>query len=858
MLPKSLKDWFRSKGWKPFPYQRETWEAYLSGDSGLVHAPTGMGKSYAAWLGPIIEWLKEQSSAKPTAIPLTAGPSPRGGERGVQKLMEPIRVLWITPMRALANDLVVSLSQPIHDLQLPWEVGMRTGDTSLAVRKRQREKLPTGLVTTPESLSLLLSYPEAREQFRTLRTVVVDEWHELLGTKRGVQTELCLARLRSFLPQLRTWGLSATLGNLQQALEVLTGNPQLAAGSPPANRLIHAADRKRIEISTLLPEDIVRFPWSGHLGVRLLPQVIEAIGQFRSTLVFTNTRSQAEIWFRALLQKRPDWAAEIALHHGSLDRDLRGYVEMRLREGTLKCVVCTSSLDLGVDFAPVDQVIQVGSPKGIARLLQRAGRSGHQPGAVSRVLCVPTHAFELVEYAGARAAAQSRALEGREPLEKPLDVLVQHLVTMALPSGFEPAEMLREVRTTYAYRQLTDAEWQWSLDFVTRGGPALKAYPQFSRLVWNGERYFAASPKVARLHRMMIGTIASDTSVTVRFMRGGVLGSIEESFIARLKPKEKFVFAGKTLELVLWKDMTAYVRLARTASGNVPRWDGGRFPLSTELAAAVRSKLDQAMLAADPEMLAVRPILELQAAWSRVPSADELLVEQSQTREGHQCFVYPFEGRSVNEGLACLFAYRFSQRSPRTISITSNDYGFELLSHQPFDLSIVEWREILSQDRLLEDLLACLNTGELTRRQFRDIARIAGLVFSGYPGAARTARQLQASTGLIYDVLREYDPQNMLVEQSRREVLATQLELSRLQRALERISRLELAVVEIPRLTPLAFPLWAARIQKTHLSTEKWSDRVSRMVVKLEQAADASTSFGTRRSRAKQGSEVTA
>ena len=364
-----VETWLSAKGWKPFAFQRAAWDAYLCGDSGLVHAATGMGKSYAVWLGIVEECLREQM----------AYAAAHGGELPDAGEPLPLRALWITPMRALANDLVNNLSVPIHALDLPWSIELRTGDTTQSMRKKQRLRLPTTLVTTPESLSLLLSYPEARKLFQTLRCVVVDEWHELLETKRGVQTELGLARLRSWLPNLRTWGLSATLANLEQALGVLLGQSPDAT-TPPPGVLIPGDTQKDMAIETILPPDIERFPWAGHLGLKLLKQTVERIEAARSTLVFTNTRSQCEIWFSAILHARPDWAGSMALHHGSLDRDIREYVEGRLRLGDLKCCVCTSSLDLGVDFSPVDQVLQIGSPKGIARLLQRAGRSGHQPG----------------------------------------------------------------------------------------------------------------------------------------------------------------------------------------------------------------------------------------------------------------------------------------------------------------------------------------------------------------------------------------------------------------------------------------------------------------------------------------------
>lgn len=814
-----VEAWMQSRGWKPAEFQRATWDAYLDGYSGLVHAPTGTGKSYSVWLGIVEEGLRE-----PPFVPSPRSKKPQ---------FAPLRALWITPMRALANDLVESLRKPIDELALPWEIGLRTGDATAAMRRKQRDRMPTALVTTPESLSLLLSYPEARQWFADLKVVVVDEWHELLGTKRGVQTELGLARLRVINPKLRTWGLSATLGNLDTARDVLLGS------GASEGLAIHGAQPKQIEVATLLPDTMERFPWAGHLGKRMLPKVVDAIAAAKSTLVFTNTRSHAEIWFREILHARPDWAAEIALHHGSLDRGLRDYVERRTREGTMRCVVCTSSLDLGVDFSPVDQVIQLGSPKGIARLLQRAGRSGHRPGALSRVLCVPTHAFELVEFAAARDAANARHLEGRTPLEKPLDLLAQHAVTLAVGEGFDASSLYDEVRTTHAFRNLTPDDWNWVLDFVRRGGPALQAYPMYSKLDVVDDRFTVRSPQTARLHRMAIGTITSDAAVTIRFLKGARLGTIEESFIAKLKPGDKFDFAGRTLEFVRFRDLTAYVRRATSSSGTVPRWLGGRLPISSELASAVRRKLGEAADGHDssPEMKKIRSVLDIQSTWSVIPNENQLLIESAKIRGGHQCFLYPFEGFAVNEGLAMLIANRLAKREPRSLTITANDYGFELFSAQPLDFTPDEWRKLLSPDDLLDDLAGSVNADELAKRRFRDIARVAGLIFSGYPGAPTTARQLQVSSGLIFDVFREYDPSNLLLDQARREVLEQQLEGGRLGQALRRIADSELVLRPIARLTPLAFPLWAARLQKTQVSNESWTARVQRMAVQLEKAA---------------------
>ena len=782
----------------------------------MIHAPTGLGKTLAAWLQPVSDWLTEHSDT-------TAWP----------KKTEPLRVLWLTPLRALAHDTVLNLRAPIDELGLPWEIDLRTGDTSSTRKAKQRLRLPTALVTTPESLSLLLSHPETEAQFAQLRWVVVDEWHELLGSKRGVQTELALARLRRWCPQLRTWGLSATLGNLDEALDALLGDH---AGP---RRLIPGDAPKAVEVTTVLPSDMERFPWAGHLGLKLLPEVIERIAAAKTTLLFTNTRSQTELWFRALLEAKPEWAADLGIHHGSLNRDEREAVEHRLREGTIRAVVCTSSLDLGVDFSPVEQVIQIGGPKGVARLLQRAGRSGHQPGAISRVVCVPTQALELVEYAAARDAMAADQLEPRIPLRLPLDVLVQHVVTLAL-AGATQAEVLAEARSTHAFRELTDEAFGWVLSFVTQGGKSLRAYPEYCRVTADADgRLGVSSPLVARLHRMSIGTITSDGAVAVKFLNGASLGTVEESFIGRLKPKSRFVFAGRFLELIRVHQTTAWVRAAKKPEGAVPVWEGGRSPLSSQLAAAVRRQFDAARHGRFPsaELGHARGVLELQAAWSILPAPDELLVETTESREGRHWFVYSFGGRLTHEGLGALVAFRLSRRTPITATVAVNDYGFELLPVQRLELTEDDWRAVLSPENLLSDLLACVNGTELARRQFREIARVAGLVFPGFPGAGKTGRQLQASSSLFFEVFSQYEPDHLLLEQARREVLEQQLEFKRLQTLLESIQRSRIVLRRTERLTPFAFPLWAESL-RGQVSSESWTDRVQRMARELEEAAD--------------------
>lgn len=807
-------NWFARRGWKPFGFQREVWQAYLDGESGLIHAPTGTGKTYSVWMGPLLEYVIEGTSAANNPVPL--------------------RVLWITPLRALAADTAESLQVPLLELDLPWIVETRTGDTSSKVRSRQQKRLPSALVTTPESLSVLLARNNAPNLFKDVRLVVLDEWHELMSSKRGVQTELALARLRRWHPDLRVWGLSATMGNLDQALQTLLGVADFDTGEVPEGRLVQGDVSKKVTVDSIIPETMERFPWAGHLGLKLLPQVIDGIEAARSSLVFTNTRAQTEQWYQEILNARPDWAGLIALHHSALDREVRDWVEASLKAGNLKAVVCTSSLDLGVDFTPVERVFQIGSPKGVARLLQRAGRSGHQPGVESRATCVPTHAFELVEVSAVKAAAERGEVEARMPLFNPLDVLVQHLVTVALGGGFESNDLLREVRTSYAYQSLSREEWDWALDFVTRGGTALNAYDQYHRVTQDDAgRYIVTDKRIAQTHRMSIGTITSDSSLKVRYMNGKNLGHIEESFISRLNKGDKFTMAGKILEYQHVRDMTAYVKRSKSKKGVIPRWAGGRLPLSDQLTDRIRQRLDDARrgLYQDAEMQAVRPIMEQQAAWSIIPAPDELLIERVNTRDGHHLFFYPFEGRLVHEGLVTLTAYRLSQLMPNTFTMASNDYGFELLSPEPAPIEAALEAGLLSSDNLLDDIVASMNASEMAKRQFREIARVSGLVYPNFPGGRRNAKQLQTSASLIYEVLVNYDADNLLLWQAQREVLDKQLEQTRLARTLKKIDAGHIRLTDPPKPTPFAFPLLVSRWRAT-ISSERLLDRIEKMQVR--------------------------
>jgi ATP-dependent Lhr-like helicase len=809
----AIDDWFVQQGWRPFAFQQSVWCAMHQGKWGLLHASTGSGKTLATWFGALERCAAQQTMAA-------------GG----------LKVLWITPMRALAADTTATLQNTGQLLVPDWRIEMRTSDTTSAVRARQGKHLPDALVTTPESLSLLLASTDAQLRLKSVQVVIVDEWHELLGSKRGVQVQLALARLKHWQPELIVWGMSATLGNLEQARDALTW------AHPEPSVLVSDDKRKAVAIEVMLSPKVERFAWAGHMGLSLIDQVAGCLHRAQSTLVFVNTRAQAERWYQALIEHDPTLAGLVALHHGSLDQGVRQWVEAGLKNGGLKAVVCTSSLDLGVDFLPVEQVLQIGSAKGVARLMQRAGRAGHAPGRRAHLVLVPTHSLEILEAVAANDAVIDGVVEARPMPEAPVDVLVQHLVTVALGGGFDSGALFDEVRQAYAYRDLSESAWQWTLNFVSGGGKALAAYPDYHR-VQADERGIWRVPdrQLARRHRMSIGTIVSDAMMQVRYWRkggaGSRLGQVEESFIARLKSGDCFYFAGKLLELVRIQDMTAYVRRATAKRAVVPRWLGGNLPLSSTLADAMLARLDGVSPDNHPAWRAIEPLLAVQRRWSALPSRDYLLIEQWQSREGSHLFFYPFAGRHVHLGLATLLAWRLAQQEPRTFTMAINDYGFELLCAQPLDVQSLAMEDLFDAKALQADILASLNASELSQRRFREIARVAGLVFQGYPGAKKTARQVQASSGLFFEVFRQYDPDNALLHQANQEVLSQELDHQRLADTLARLQAMPIKVQALQRPTPFAFPLIVERLRE-RLSSEQLSDRVARLVNDLERAIE--------------------
>jgi ATP-dependent Lhr-like helicase len=819
-----IAEWYKRKNWQQFPFQQEMEEAYLAGYSGLLNAPTGSGKTFALFLPFLADYINKNPDTWDT------------------RLNNGLMMLWITPLRALTNDIKKAMQEVCDEIGIPWKIGTRTGDTPASEKQALKKKLPEVLLTTPESLHLMMAQKEYPKIFQQLQVVVIDEWHELLGTKRGVQVELGVSRLKALSRksgvgsqesdandlELRIWGISATIGNLEQASEVLLGNDFPSEQV----KMVRAHIDKKLVIKSVIPENIESYSWSGHIGVKLLPQVIDIVVRSKTTLIFTNTRSQAEIWYHAILDNYPEYAGIMAMHHGSLDNELRNWVEQALHAEALKVVVCTSSLDLGVDFRPVDTVIQVGSPKGVARFMQRAGRSGHAPGAVSRAYYVPTHSLELLEGAALKEGIRKGIFESRDPMLLTFDVLVQYMVTLAVSDGFRADELYQEVKTTYAFADLTRNEFNELLEFVTHGGNVLAQYDEFLKVEVDNGLYQVKNRRVAMRHRLSIGTITSDVSIRVKWLSGKSLGTIEESFISKLKPGDNFWFAGQSLEFIRVKEMSAYVRKSNAKKGLIPSWMGGRMPLSSQLSAVFRDKLDEVAhgTANDEEVVALQPLFDLQAQLSHLPQSHEFLIESFQSREGHHLIFYPFEGRLVHEGMASLLAYRISKIKPFSFSIAMNDYGFELLADEiiPIEMAL-EDAGFFSIDNLLDDILHSLNANEMARRRFRDIAHIGGLVFTGYPGQPVKNKHLQASTSLLFDVFSEYEPDNLLVRQAYNEALAFQLEEFRLRAALQRIVTQNIILKQIDRPTPFAFPIMVDSLGRERLTTETLEERIARL-----------------------------
>jgi ATP-dependent helicase Lhr and Lhr-like helicase len=771
----------------------------MDGHSGLVNAPTGSGKTYSLIIPAILDGLQEKTG---------------------------LQLIWITPIRALAKEIKMAAERAIEGMGMDWKVEMRSGDTTTTNRQKQWANPPQILITTPESIHVMLATKGYPAFFKSVKAIVVDEWHELMGSKRGVQMELALSHLRSVNKNLKVWGISATIGNMSEAIEVLHGIHHEKI------KLIKADIQKKIEVVTLIPESIEKFPWAGHLGITMLNQVLPIIHKSKTTLVFTNTRAQCEIWYQRLLEADSELAGLIAMHHGSLSKDIRDWVEEALYDGRLKAVVCTSSLDLGVDFRPVESIVQIGSPKGVARFVQRAGRSGHQPGAVSRIYFCPTHSLEMVEAAALRTSILRQELEERIPYIRSFDVLIQYLMTLAVSEGFLPTKIYAEILTTFSFKEVTQDEWLQVLNFLQYGGKTLAAYDDYHKIVVEDGLYKVESRGIALKHKLSIGTIVSDAMIQIKYVRGKRLGAIEEYFIAQLAPGDAFWFAGRALELVRVKDMTAQVRDTKKVNSRIPSYMGGRLPLSSQMSKVLREKMNDYLNDSieDVEMKALIPLFEMQKNRSVMPNKDEFLIEYFESEEGHHIIFYPFEGRNVHEGLAALVGKRLGYLMPISFSLAMNDYGFELLSDKFLDVTKYLNPSLFSDKNLMQDIQASMNALEMARRKFRDIAIVSGLIFHGYPGKQKKERHLQSSSQLLFNVFHEYEADNLLYLQTYEEVRTFQLEEARMRSALERIQHQKIRLIKLDKPSPFSFPIIVDRLREK-MSSERLEDRIKKMVM---------------------------
>jgi ATP-dependent Lhr-like helicase len=810
-----ISSWLDGQDKSPFPFQEEAWKLIAEGKSGLVNAPTGCGKTYAIFLGALIRFIN--------AYP----------DNWQTRKKNKIRLLWITPLRALAKDIGRAMEEAIVSLEMSWQVGIRNGDTPTAERQRQRNNLPEILIITPESLHILLSTKDHGLLFENLEVIAVDEWHELMGSKRGVLTELAISRIIHFNKEITpaVWGISATIGNLTEARDVLLAPVLLKNPDADNGIIIRAAINKLTEVIPLFPEEVESYPWSGHLGIKLARQVLPIIENSRSTLIFINTRGMSEIWYQTLLQIAPELAGVIALHHGSIDKELRFWVEDALHAGKLKAVVCTASLDLGVDFRPVETIIQVGSPKGVARFLQRAGRSGHAPGEKSKIYFLPTHSLELLEAAALQEALHDKQVESKPPLYLCFDVLTQYLCTLAAGDGFTASEIYNQVTHTHCFAEMTVEEWHNVLQYITTGGNALLEYDEYQKVIIDAGTYKMAGRRAIMRHRMSIGTIVSDAMMKVKWISGGYVGVIEEWFISKLRPGDVFSLAGRNLELVSIKDMTVQVRKSNAKKSIIPSWMGGRMPLSANLGALLRKKLTDASKGDKNDLILqkLQPIFTLQQSISAIPDNDELLIELIHTKDGYHLFCHTFEGRLVNEAMAAILAWRISRNHPITFSFAMNDYSFELLSDQPIPINEANAYELFSAENLTEDIQRSVNATEMAKRKFRDIAVIGGLVFQGMPGEQKKARHLQSSSSLLFNVFMEYDAANILLRQAFQEVMDSQMEELRLREMLKRIAHARIIITHPDKLTPFSFPVKVDSMRES-MSSEKLEDRIRKML----------------------------
>ncbi|MGB0551932.1 MAG: ligase-associated DNA damage response DEXH box helicase [Alphaproteobacteria bacterium] len=776
-LPTPFSEWFAGRGWHPHAHQLDMLAAARNGAHALLIAPTGGGKTLAGFLHSLLD-LAENGA-------------------------EGLHTLYVSPLKALAVDVKRNLTIPISEMGLPIRVETRTGDTPQHKRQRQRLDPPHMLLTTPESLALLLSYPDAARYFRNLRTVVVDEIHAMADNKRGEQLALCLSRLHSLAPQCRRVGLSATVA----WPEVLKA--WLAPGADPnAVRLIEGLGGAEGRVSILTTK--AEMPWSGHSGVHALSEVYEELKRARNTIVFVNTRGLSEIVFQELWRLNVE-NLPIALHHGSLSRENRRKVEAAMAAGKLRAVVATSSLDLGIDWAVVDLVIQMGAPKGVSRLIQRMGRSGHRLDTPSRAILVPGNRFEVLECRAALEAVYAQSLDGDPPGEGGLDILAQHIMIVACSGPFHPDALYAEIRAAAPYARLSRRDFDDVLAFVDHGGYALRTYERWRRLhLLEDGRYRTRSRRVVQRLRMNIGSIVEAETLKVRLGRGRILGEVEEYFAMGLEIGDSFIFAGRILRFEGIREQTVIASQAPGKEPKVPAFVGGRLPLTTHLADRVRAMLaDPSCWGELPDQ--VQDWLRLQRFRSELPGADQLLVESFQRGQREFLVAYCFEGRNAHQTLGMLLTRRMERGGYAPLGFVATDYVIAVWGLN----QVTDVEALFDEDMLGDDLEAWMDESSMLKRTFRNVAVIAGLIERNYPGKKKTGRQVTFSSDLIYDTLRQHEPDHILLRATRRDAAKGLTDIRRLGDMLRR-AKGRIRYRRLERVSPLAVPV-LLEIGKEHV-----------------------------------------
>ncbi len=774
-IPAEIEQWFTARGWRVRQHQAAMLEADDAGRHALLVADTGAGKTLAGFLPTLAAFAPSR---------LADAPVPQG-----------LHTLYVSPLKALAHDVQRNLLTPISEMGLPITVETRSGDTPSDRKARQRARPPHVLLTTPESLSLLLSYPESAQLFATLQRVVIDEVHAFATSKRGDLLALALTRLQALAPGLRRVALSATLADPEGYRAWLA-----PWGDLDSTALVEGEAGAPAEVEILLPDDGQRVPWGGHAAAWAVPQLYAAIQRNRTTLVFTNTRFLAEYIFQLLWDANED-KLPIGIHHGSLSKEARRKVEGAMARGELRALVCTASLDLGVDWGDIDMVVQMGAPKGSSRLLQRIGRANHRLDQPSRALLIPGNRFEFLEAMAARDAVNEGQRDGEDFRPGGLDVLAQHVMAMACAGPFGEADLLAEVRSSLAYAWVDDGVWQRVLQFVATGGYALRAYDRFQRIVRLKDGTWRLShPQQAARHRLNAGIIVDSEMLDVRFRNGRSLGKVEESFGAGLSPGDTFRFAGMDLEVEGVRDLELIVRGAKSA-GQIPSYNGARMPLTTHLSARVQAILaDRAGWGRFPDD--VREWLEVQDWRSRLPAPGELLVESFPHGDRAYTVYYTFEGWNANQSLGMLITRRMEDAGLGPMGFVANDYALGVWGLRP----VRDPAPLLSPDILTHEFVEWVQNSHLLRRAFREVAVISGLVERQQPGARKSGRQVTFSTDLIYDVLRKHEPEHLLLEAAWADARARMTDIGRLGALLDRAAA-QLVHVELGRVTPLAVPL---------------------------------------------------